>query len=228
MIYLRGGVYWMGFRFGGRRFRESCHTGSKTLAREIERKRRYDLAAGLHGIKKPVTPTTFLVASKDYLTWKKPTIGAGSYVVEEYAVRHLLPTFGSLLITDITAEDIAGYQRARLAEHASPKTINMELATLRQVLKRSRLWANLQPDVRMLPVKTDIGRVLTTDEEDALVRACGQSRSRLLLPYVVLALNSGMRTGEVRLLRWAQVDLIGATVTVGESKTDAGAAGRSL
>jgi len=222
MLYKRGNVYWMGFRFGGRRFRESCDTSSVTLARDIERKRRYDLAAGLHGIKKPATPTTFLVASKDYLKWKKPSLGAGSYVVEEYSLKHLTPVFGGLLVTDITADDITDYQKGRLAESASPKTINMEVATLRQILKKHRLWANIQPDVRMLSVKTDIGCVLTTAEEDALLKACGESRSRLLLPYVVLAINTGMRFGEIRLLKWSQVDLIGATVTVGESKTDAG------
>ena len=84
MIYKRGNVYWLGFRFGGRRFQESCHTESKTLARETERKRRNDLASGLHQIRKPVTPTTFLVASKDYLTWKKPSVGPRTYEMEEY------------------------------------------------------------------------------------------------------------------------------------------------
>ena len=227
MLYKRGNVYWMGFRFGGRRFQESTHTKSKTLARDIERKRRHDLAAGLHQIKKPITPTTFTVAAKDYLGWKKPSIGERSYEIEEYAVGHLTPVFGGLLVTDITADDISDYQKARLAQGASAKTINLEVATLRQVLKRNRLWANLQPDVRMLPVRTDVGRVLTAKEESDILDACARSRSRALYPFVVLAINTGMRYSEIRLLTWDQIDLIGATLTVGASKTDAGS-GRKI
>ena len=83
MLYKRGAIWWMGFRFGGRRFQESTHTMSKTLARDIERKRRHDLAAGLHQIKKLITPTTFTVAAKDYLGWKKPSIGGRSYEIED-------------------------------------------------------------------------------------------------------------------------------------------------
>jgi len=135
---------------------------------------------------------------------------------------HLLPVFGGLLVTDVTADDIADYQKARLAQHASPKTINLEVATLRQVLKRNRVWANLQPDVRMLPVRTDVGRVLTAKEQSDLLDACAKSRSRALHPFVVLAINTGMRYSEIRLLTWDQIDLIGATLTVGASKTDTG------
>lgn len=227
MLYRRGQIWWMGFRFGGRRFQESTRTKSKTLAREIERKRRNDLAAGLHQVRKPTTPTAFLVASKDYLTWKRPTVGPRTYEMEEHNLTHLQPVFGSLLITDITADDIADYQKRRLAEKASAKTINLEVGTLRQVLKRNRVWANLQPDVRMLLTRNDVGRVLTPGEEDKILAACAKSRSRALHPYVVLAINTGMRYSEIRLLRWRQLDLIGATLTVGASKTDAGS-GRKI
>ena len=227
MLYKRGGIWWMGFRFGGRRFQESTHTASKTLAWDIERKRRQDLAAGLFQVKKPITPTTFQVAAKDYLTAKQPSVSVRTYEMEEYAVGHLLPVFGGLLVTDITGDDIADYQKTRLAQHASAKTINLELGTLRQILKRSRVWANLQPDVKMLPVRTDVGRVLTAKEEADLLDACANSRSRALYPFVVLAINTGMRYSEIRLLTWNQIDLIGATLTVGASKTDAGS-GRKI
>jgi integrase len=67
-----------------------------------------------------------------------------------------------------------------------------------------------------------IGRVLTTDEEDALLKACAKSHSSALHPFVALGITTGMRYSEIRLLKWEQVDLIGATLTVGASKTDAG------
>jgi hypothetical protein len=76
---------------------------------------------------------------------------------------------------------------------ASPKTVNLEVATIRAVLRRHKLWASIGDDVRMLPVRNDTGRALTLAEEDALFESCAKSRSRVLYPFVVLALNTGMR-----------------------------------
>jgi integrase len=60
-----------------------------------------------------------------------------------------------------------------------------------------------------------------------LLDVCADSRSRSLWPAVVVALNTGMRYSELRLLRWAQVDLKRHTVRVGKSKTEAGT-GRTI
>jgi integrase len=56
----------------------------------------------------------------------------------------------------------------------------------------------------------------------ALLEAAGQSRSRSLLPALVLALNTGLRRSELASLRWDQVDLEARRLTVGKSKTKAG------
>jgi len=101
------------------------------------------------------------------------------------------------------------------------------VGTIRAILRKHRLWAELQPDVRMLPARDDIGKALSEKDERALLDACAESRSRSLLPAVVLALNTGMRYSELRLLRCEQVDLAKRTVRVGKSKTEAGT-GRTI
>ena len=53
------------------------------------------------------------------------------------------------------------------------------------------------------------------------MKACRASRSPLLLPAFVVALNTGLRYSELRLLRWSQIDFLKAHVTVGQSKTAA-------
>ena len=68
----------------------------------------------------------------------------------------------------------------------------------------------------------DVGRAVSRDEEAALLEACRASRSRSLYPAVLVALNTCMRYSELCLLRWAQVDLGACTLTVGQSKTEAG------
>ncbi len=108
-------------------------------------------------------------------------------------------------------EDIADYQKSRLKAGASPKTIDLEAGTLRAILRRHRLWATMQPDVRMMPVHEAVGRCLTEEEERRLLDACRGRRSRALLPVVTLALHTGMRRGEIQSLRWNQIDFLNGT-----------------
>ena len=72
-----------------------------------------------------------------------------------------------------------------------PKTINLEVGTLRAVLRRHRLWANMQPDVKMMTVHEKAGKALTEDDEKKLLKACEARRSRALLPIVTVACTRG-------------------------------------
>jgi integrase len=228
MRWKRGNIWWYRFKFGGRIFEESTRTPSKRLAERIELKRRRELEEGLHGLKKPVMPILFRIAAKDWLEWKAPALAPRTVLMHQTNLAHINKVLGGLLITDIEPVDISNYQKARLNKDdhgkakASPKTVNLEVATIRAVLRRHKLWAAIGDDVRMLPVRNDTGRALTPDEEAVLFESCAKSRSRVLYPFVVLALNTGMRYSDLRLLQWQQVDLVGRMVTVGASKTEAG------
>lgn len=222
MLYKRGGVWWWRIKFAGRVLRESAKTDSKELARRAEIKRKRELEEGYHGLKKRRAPQTLKAASDEWLETKKPTLAPKSYLIEKTNLGHLLPVLGQKLLTDIDAGDVARYQQKRLKDKAAPKTINLEVGTLRAILRRHRLWANIQPDVRMMSTPDDIGKALDPADEKKLLDACADSRSRSLLPAVLLALNTGMRYSELRLLRWQQVDLDRQTVRVGKSKTEAG------
>jgi len=222
MLYKRGETWWWRIKFAGRTIRESAKTNSKELARRAEVKRRRDLEEGYHGLKKRQAPQTFRSASADWLKLKQPTVAAKTHLIERTNLGHLLPIIGQKLVSELDAADISRYQHHRLKEKAAPKTINLEVGTIRAILRRHRLWANIQPDVRMLSVPDDIGKALSLEDEKKLLDGCAKSRSRSLLPAVLLALNTGMRYSEIRLLRWLQIDLDRRTVRVGKSKTEAG------
>ena len=222
MLYQRGGKWWFKFRFAGREFREPAKTSSKTLARNAERKRRQQLEEGYHGLKKRQPPQTLKSASDAWLEMKRPTIAPKTYVIEKTHLSHILPVLGQKLISDIDPDDISRYQKQRLKDEASPKTVNLEVGTIRAILRRYRIWANIQPDVRMLATNDDVGKALPVEDEKRLLDGCAESRSRSLLPAVLLALNTGMRYSEMRLLHWSQIDLERRTVRVGKSKTEAG------
>lgn len=75
------------------------------------------------------------------------------------------------------------YQQTRLTEKASPKTINLEVGTLRAILRRYRVWADIQQDVRMLPTIDDVGHALTDDHEAALADGVPSEPLSFALPY---------------------------------------------
>ena len=222
MLYRRGGKWWFKFRFAGRLFREAAKSSSKALARDAERKRRLQLEQGYHGLKKRQAPQTLKTAAAAWLEMKQPTVAAKTHRIEKTHLTHILPVLGDKFISDIEPDDISRYQQHRLREKAAPKTINLEVGTIRAILRRHRLWANIQPDVRMLSVREDVGKALDVADEKRLLDGCAESRSRSLLPAVLLALNTGMRYSELRLMHWEQVDFERRTVRVGKSKTEVG------
>jgi integrase len=141
--------------------------------------------------------------------------------IYEVALRcHLKPTLGALLLCDIDANRIASYQADRKADGASGRTLNKELQVLRMILKRYKLWANLQGDVRFERELEGIGKAMTEEQERALLSAC--EKNVLLSTVVTLALNTALRKNEIRTLRWSQIDLIERTLTVGRTKTEGG------
>jgi len=65
-------------------------------------------------------------------------------------------------------------------------------------------------------------RVLLADEEIKLLAACDRVRSRLLRPLVVLALDPGMRRGELLSLEWTRVDFDQRAIRIINAKSNAG------
>jgi integrase len=226
-VYKRGDVWWYEFVFRGQRIRESSNSSAKTLAIRIERERRRQLELGVAGLKEVRQPLLFSVAMKQWLELNMPRWSKSNLRIESHNCNHLLPVFGKLLLSDVTADDVSRYQAARNREGASARTVNMEVGTLRAILRKHRLWSNIQPDVRMLRTNQDIGRALSDDEEHRLLAASRKSRSRSLAVAVQVSLHTGLRQGELRLLRWRQVDLLEGMLRVGKSKT-AGGEGREV
>ncbi len=222
-VYKRGDVWWYKFRFAGQVIRESSKSDSRTVARGAERSRRRELEQGFNRIERQRAVRLFSVAAEDWLEVKKAHLSLRSVAIEQANLKHLNPFFGKMLLCDIRSDDVAHYQAGRLQEKAAPKTVNLEVGTVRAVLRKNRLWFAIQPDVRMLRATDDAGRAISREEESALLVACQSSRPRSLHTAVLLALNTCMRYSELRLLRWQQVNFVSRTITVGLSKTEAGA-----
>lgn len=147
-------------------------------------------------------------------------MAANTIVVAKTSLKHLQEAFGSRLLCDIAASDVTAYQQRRLKENAQGKTANIELGVFRQIMKANECWVHLAAKVKALPVRKGIGRALTPEEERLLLTRCATSDSACYTA-TVLALNTTMCKGEIRNLRWNQVDLFQGVLTVGKGKTSA-------
>ena len=228
MIYKRGNIWWFEFEFDGARIRESTRTDSKTIARQVELKRRRDLELGLNGITRRERPPLFTLAAKAWIDSKTALTPLGRAYYAVY-VSKLARHFGNRLVSDITADDIAGLQRRRQAEGLSGRGVNCEIATLRAILKHHGLWAGIAHRVKMLRERSNTGRAFSPEEERRLFDAIGRSPSAALYPFFLMSLDAGLRPSETRALRrrdlnlqWKDGTIIEGMIVVGPSKTEAG------
>jgi integrase len=221
-IFKRGATYWFEFEFLGQRIRQSSHSRNKEVCERLMRERRRALELGHGGLTKIARPKKFGTAARAYLIDREPHWEPKTRLVHSNSLAHLDPHFGKLTLPEITPAHISRYQRARLKQNASPRSINIEVALIRLVLRKAKLWANIQDEVKMLKERRDVGRELSDDEVHRLLTACKASTSRGLYPAVLTSIHTGLRSQELRLLRWRQVDLIEGTIIVGKSKTQGG------
>jgi len=221
-LYRRGKVWWMDFHFHGQRIQETTGMTSITRAREVQEKRKQALRDGTAGIRKQQQPRLLSVAAQAWQEAKGPAWSPRTADIARTSMNHLLPVFGKQLLVDVEASNISKYQKARLAEGASNRTVNIEVGMLRQVMRKYGTWARIQPDVNMLPERQDAGRALSGEEESCLLLECGRSRSRILLPFVVLALETGARRNTIRRLQWKNINFGNRCLQFGKDKTTAG------
>jgi integrase len=224
-LYKRGGKWWYEFEVRGQRVRETSNSANKEVATKVMRERRRALELNTGGVQESAKPLKFAAAAKTYLLDREPHWSEKTRVIHRNSLKHLDPRFSKLLLSEISPEHVSRYQRTRLKENASPRSINIEVSLVRLVMRKHKLWMHVADDVRMLKERRDVGRALSPDEQHRLLTAAEASSSRSLYPAILLSLHTGLRLSELRLLRWYQVDLLARFVQVGKSKT-AGGEGR--
>lgn len=215
-------IWWYEFRFAGQRIRESSKSASKKVAGEAERVRRRQLEENYNSIKKPEPPKIFFVAADEYIAIRRSELAPKSMDIIERGINQLLPFVGKKALSEITLLDIKRFVDARLAQGSSNRYINMAVEVLRAILRRNHQWERLRPFYRKLKEPKSVGKELSHEEEKRLLAECHKSPSRGLASRTILGIYTGMRNEEIRSLRWRQIDLDKAYLTVGKSKTEHG------
>jgi integrase len=134
---------------------------------------------------------------------------------------HVKRLLGTLLLPDVTEDVVRGYIKTRLEEKASDRTINMEVGELSRAI--GKLWSVLWPKVRKQEERQDVGKALSSEEEQRLLEAtCKKKRWQLGGTIIRIALLTAMRSGEIARLKWDRIDLAKRLITVGKAKSRKG------
>lgn len=114
-------------------------------------------------------------------------------------------------VATLRSSDFSTYRDERLKEVA-PKTVQHELSLFSSVFNvAKRDWSipveNPITSIRKPKLPKGRERRLVDDEEERLLAAASRSRAATLKLCIVLAIETGMRRGEIAGLTWDQIDL---------------------
>jgi integrase len=231
--FKRNRIWWTDFTVNGQRFRQSL--GTKDW-REAQAKETELIGQATEG-KLTQTSTTlarqpFGQAADDYMTARKLELAPASRAKEKQLLVQLRAYFKQEPLKSITAKRITEYRawraeqkivRAGKEHKVGPATLNAELGILRRIMKRARVWARVADDIRPLREPSTIGKALTEQEKQRLLKtAAMQPEWETAYLAAILCLNTTARGCELKGLRWSDIDLFARTLTIRTSKTTAG------
>jgi len=155
----------------------------------------------------------------EYLEYSKANKKPQSHRRDQVSIKSLLDTFAQKLVVKITAYDLEHYKTKRLL-HVKPATVNRELSCIKHMFNLAVVWEKIKSHNlhKVKKFKEPDGRVryLSDDEIPRVLAAC----SRYLRPIVIMALNTGMRKGEILNLKWTEVDMNNKLIIIIDAKNN--------
>lgn len=197
--------------------RERTDAQSKEQAQRLLRARLSEIAEakekGLLTLerRKPVTFEKFV--DEEYMTAQAPPARrASSHRRDQLLYKNVKPTFGPMLLWSISTADIEKYfakrknGKTRRGTPPSKAQMNRERQFLASVLGMAKRWGlidrNFVEDVKKLREDNARDRVLSPEEEKEIL----EKSPAFLVPIIQVAINTGMRLGEILGLKWSEID----------------------
>jgi integrase len=136
---------------------------------------------------------------------------------------HLKPALGRLKLKKLTPVHVQGFYQDRLDTGLAPASVNKLHVVLHKALSQAMEWNMITRNVAALakaprPAPEEM-KTLSAEETRCLLEA---ARGNKLEAVYVLAIHTGMRQGELLALKWQDVDLENATLSVRRTLTRSG------
>jgi len=201
--YLKNGNWFIDYYANGKRKREKIGT-SKALAETVLKKRKVEIAEGKFLDIKKEQKIKFEEFSKEYLELHSKL--KKSYDTDCKIVGSLKKFFSGKYLYEITSLDVEKFKSAR-AKEVSPATVNRALAVLKSMFNKAMLWDKAERNpfkgVKLFKENNQRLRFLEREEINKLIG----NASAHLKPILIVALNTGMRKGEILNLKWHDIDI---------------------
>src|SRR5262249_2891940 len=162
-----------------------------------------------------------------YLPWSKAN--KKSWNSDVWRVKALKKYFGGKCLDEISPADVESFKTTRrngvtrLGKQRTKATVQRELELLSGIftmaVHNNLIETNPVRKVRKFKLDNQRVRYLSADEEQRLMQVLIGRRARLR-PIIILALNTGMRRGEILSLEWRQVDFNRNNLILTKTKTD--------
>ena len=168
-----------------------------------------------------VKSTTFSSAADYYLrTHTRLKRNERSETLIMNALKH---KFGDLRVDEIIQPTIAGLRDEMIQNGRSGSTICHYLNAISQIYKTLASEWGLQvsnPVTGVKRPKPNPPRIVRLSSEalEALIKACDAASEPLLTPIVKVALETGMRRGEILNLQWSDIDHARRRIYINRSK----------
>jgi integrase len=221
-ITRKGDSLWLDFYYKGKRHREGLGPVSMTYAKEKLILKKRDL---IQGEDKPKIPrVSFRQFKEEFLKWSKGNKKPKSSLRDECSLKRLQPFFGDKLLSEVSSFLVEKYKLQRRDQGAKPRTIAIELACLRHMFNMAVKWgkagSNPVLGVKFPKEAESKDRILSDEEEARLLETVRTGhKAKHLEGIIEMALNTGMRKGEILNLKWENVDFKNRVITVEGTKT---------
>lgn len=225
-IYLRGQVWWVQYYNRGRPFRESSFSTKRMVAERKLKRRLAEIQVG-EFIGSKAERTTYEELAADLLNycvtkkWKS-LVRQKDGTIYVPGEPHLRRFFAGWRAAAITTDKLRQFVMKRQEEGASNGTINRSLAALRHMfslaVRAKRLRPADTPIIEMLEESNTRKGFLEYDQYVRLRNALPD----YFKPVLAMGYHTAMRLGEIRSLRWEQVNLLDHEIQLepGTTKND--------
>jgi integrase len=218
VIKKRGDTYHMDIVINGRRYRESLGTTNREEAKEREQDKIQQIREGGSTAGKiEVRTGTFSDAVESYMRSQRGRVRDSSAKLYRAQAKPLIAWFGAEVVKRIVPERLEAYVESRIDAGIAPATINAEVGLFKRITGR----AGMKWEWKSLPVTEQVARVMTAEEKNHLIEVARSNR-RWWRAYLTMrfALNTGMRSAEIKGLRWIDIDPVKGVAMVRKSKRE--------
>jgi integrase len=229
------GTWYYAFMIHGTRYRDSVpEARTRSQAERAEVAAKEDVYQDRYGLRK--SPIFAEFVERVYLPWAQANKRGYQRNDAVYA-KCLMAFFGQYRLAEITPLLIEKYKKERRESRTihgttrKPATVNRELACLSKIFSTAfnngEVQSNPCGKVRRLRENNKRSRYLLEEEEERLMIALADA-PEYLASLVVLALQTGMRKGEMLKLEWRDVDFNRCTIKIRDAKNPTGESDREI